>query len=138
MTITGNEPTVAAAETAMVTRNICPDYLTLSESEFGVRQYEVTGGAMDQWNDVDDVFAALAKDFPTLTIEVSEHCEELYFPARKMRFRSEVKEERYGRVLDPDEYDTKSIEAVMELLQAKGMSEAAGLVSTLKNAREEW
>lgn len=136
--ITGDESVVAAAAAAMETRAICPDYLSLSNAEPGLREYDVANGAMDQWYDVEEVFAALAKDFPTLTIEVLENCEEPYFPAHEMRFRGEVEEERYGRVLAPDEYDTGTIEAIAELLLSKGMNEAADVALTLVDAREEW
>lgn len=138
VTITGDEPVVAAAAAAMESRAISPDYLSCGSAEPGSRHYEVLEGSMDQWDDVDEVLADLAKDFPTLTIEATENCEEPFFPSRDMRFHGENMEERYGRILDPDEYDTKTIEVAAELLRANGMSEAADLVSTLKDAREEW
>lgn len=136
-TITGDEPAVAAAAAAMTSHNICPDYLVLSDSEPGVRQYEVPDGTMDQWDGVEDAFAALAKEFPTLTIEVKENCEEPYFPSREMRFHGEDVESRYGRRLDPDEYDSKTCRAIAELLRSNGMAEAANLASSLVDVREE-
>ena len=136
--IIGDEPVVAAAAAAMEARAISPDYLSCGSIEPGSRQYEVPEGAMDRWDDVDEVLAALAKDFPTLTITALENCEEPFFPPREMRFHGEDMEERYGRILDPDEYDTKTIEAIAELLRSKGMNEAADLALTLVGAREAW
>ena len=74
VTLSGDESVVAAAAAAMESRAICPDYLSLSNAEPGLREYDVANGAMDQWYDVEEVFAALAKDFPTLTIEATESC----------------------------------------------------------------
>lgn len=138
VTISGDESTVAAAAAAMETRSISPDYLTCGCTEPDARHYEVLEGSMDRWNDVDEVLATLARDFPTLTINAKENCEEPCFPSREMRFRGEVEEYRCGRILDPDEYDTKTIEAIAELLQSKGMNKAAAVALTLVDVREEW
>lgn len=138
VTLSGDESVVAAAAAAMESRAICPDYLSLSNAEPGLREYDVANGAMDQWYDVEEVFAALAKDFPTLTIEATESCEEPWFPPRDMRFHGENMEVRYGRTLDPDEYDEKTIRVIAELLRSKGMNEAAELALTLVGAREVW
>ena len=138
VTLSGDESVVAAAAAAMESRAICPDYLSLSNAEPGLREYDVANGAMDQWYDVEEVFAALAKDFPTLTIEATESCEEPWFPLRDMRFHGENMEVRYGRTLDPDEYDEKTIRVIAELLRSKGMNEAADLALTLVGAREVW
>ena len=54
-----------------------------------------------------------------------------------MRFRGEDMEVRYGRILAPDEYDAKTIGAAMKLLRGNGMNEAADLVLSLVDAREE-
>lgn len=138
VSITGDESVVAAAAAAMESRAISPDYLSISESEPGTRHYEVLEGSLDQWDDVDEVLAALAEDFPTLTIEATENCEEPWFPPRDMRFHGENMEVRYGRALDPDEYDEKTIQVIAELLRSKGMNEAADLALTLVGAREAW
>ena len=137
VTISGDESTVAAAAAAMETRSISPDYLTCGCTEPGARHYEVLEGSMDRWNDVDEVLATLARDFPTLTINAKENCEEPCFPSREMRFRGEDMEVRYGRILAPDEYDAKTIGAAMKLLRGNGMNEAADLVLSLVDAREE-
>lgn len=137
VTISGDESTVAAAAAAMETRSISPDYLTCGCTEPGARHYEVLEGSMDRWNDVDEVLATLARDFPTLTINAKENCEEPCFPSREMRFRGEDMEVRYGRILAPDEYDAKTIRAAMKLLRGNGMNEAADLVLSLVDAREE-
>lgn len=137
VTISGDESTVAAAAAAMETRSISPDYLTCGCTEPGARHYEVLEGSMDRWNDVDEVLATLARDFPTLTIKATENCEEPCFPSRDMRFHGENMETRYGRILDPDEYDEKTIRVIAELLRSKGMNEAANLTLTLVGAREE-
>ena len=137
VTISGDESTVAAAAAAMETRSISPDYLTCGCTEPDARHYEVLEGSMDRWNDVDEVLATLARDFPTLTINAKENCEEPCFPSREMRFRGEDMEVRYGRLLAPDEYDAKPIGAAMKLLRGNGMNEAADLVLSLVDAREE-
>lgn len=137
VTISGDESTVAAAAAAMETRSISPDYLTCGCTEPDARHYEVLEGSMDRWNDVDEVLATLARDFPTLTINATENCEEPCFPSREMRFRGEDMEVRYGRILAPDEYDAKTIGAAMKLLRGNGMNEAADLVLSLVDAREE-
>ena len=137
VTISGDESTVAAAAAAMETRSISPDYLTCGCTEPDARHYEVLEGSMDRWNDVDEVLATLARDFPTLTINAKENCEEPCFPSREMRFRGEDMEVRYGRILAPDEYDAQTIGAAMKLLRGNGMNEAADLVLSLVDAREE-
>ena len=137
VTISGDESTVAAAAAAMETRSISPDYLTCGCTEPDARHYEVLEGSMDRWNDVDEGLATLARAFPTLTINAKENCEEPCFPSREMRFRGEDMEVRYGRILAPDEYDAKTIGAAMKLLRGNGMNEAADLVLSLVDAREE-
>lgn len=138
VTFSGDESVVAAAAAAMESRAISPDYLSCSCTKSGFRHYEVLEGSMDQWDDVDEALAALAKDFPALTIEATESCEEPWFPPRDMRFHGENMEVRYGRTLDPDEYDEKTIRVIAELLRSKGMNEAADLALTLVGAREVW
>lgn len=129
VSILGDSKTLPLAEKYLLETGIVPDYISGPEVYNGGLLYSVPEGSMPRWGDVDEVFTRMAERFPTLSIAVNENCEEPNFPNRTIIFDGgKLTEERWGRILEPDEYDKTTIDTLVEALRAAGMDSAADYI----------
>ena len=135
VSISGDSMVLAQAEQYLRDTEIVPDYLSKPEKSPGSLLCEVSSGSIPQWSDVDEVFTRMAERFPTLSIAVNENCEEPIFPNRAIIFDGgKLTEERWGRILEPGEYDKTTIDTLVEALRAAGMDNAADYIVGMKLA----
>lgn len=125
-----DENTQLTAKACMDSIEEIHDNFTCTENDDSL-EYEVTEGAMEQWESMDSELAKVAARLPGAVIEVRENCEELYTPSRFMRFAfGRVETDRCGRVVDAeDEYDhTTMLQCIDQLVKARQF-EAADLLA---------
>lgn len=70
----------------------------------------------------------LSREVPEVVIELHEVCAGLYTPTVYTTFRNRTAESKYGRNLDSDELDFKTIDACADFLCSRGCNEAAELL----------
>lgn len=137
--IKGPKPACEDILKTMKERDIIPTYLDAmdgvqpdedSGQNMATIQLEVPSGSMGQWTEAEQTFTRLAADFPSLVITLDEQCEEPCFPARRFTFiNGELKETKYGRILDVDDVDAVTVAACIDYLRECGESGAADMLA---------
>lgn len=135
LNVSGPEEAVLALHSALKREDIVPSILDgephANPDGCLSAAYELNekiGGAMDQWTDAADTFQRLSQEFPDTVIELREQCEELFTPTVYTTFKNGAAEAKFGRALDPDELDTRTIVACTDLLHKQGFGKIADMV----------
>lgn len=140
VTASGPRPDCEALLRAMEEQNIIPDYLHTLEGvqlneaagqDMAFVELEAPNGSMDQWGDVEEVFARLASKFTSLDFKVREQCEEPFEPTRDLLFfKGGQQDTAWGRILAPDDADSVTVALCVDYLRSIGQTEAANMLAT--------